>query len=194
MHGAAFYGKIRKAEMKTLIFNGSPRKKGETAYMIKTLQEKLGGEFKVVDAYRARISPCIDCRWCFEHAGCAVQDEWQEILSFIEECDHIVIASPVYFEEVTGMLLAVLSRLQTYFSARYLRKEEPVPKKKTGAVLLAAGSIGPREKAESTAEMLLRQMSCDSLGTVYVNRTDKVPVRDCEDIIQEIEELAEKLR
>ena len=150
--------------MKTLIFNGSPRKKGETAYMIKTLQEKLGGEFKVVDAYRARISPCIDCRWCFEHAGCA------------------------------GMLLAVLSRLQTYFSARYLRKEEPVPKKKTGAVLLAAGSIGPREKAESTAEMLLRQMSCDSLGTVYVNRTDKVPVRDREDIIQEIEELAEKLR
>ena len=115
--------------MKTLIFNGSPRKKGETAYMIKTLQEKLGGEFKVVDAYRARISPCIDCRWCFEHAGCAVQDEWQEILSFIEECDHIVIASPVYFEEVTGMLLAVLSRLQTYFSARYLRKEEPVPEK-----------------------------------------------------------------
>ena len=78
------------------------------------------------------------------------------------------------------------SRLQTYFSARYIRKEEPVPKKKTGAVLLTAGSIGPREKAESTAEMLLRQMSCDSLGTVYVNRTDKVPVRDREDIIQEI--------
>ena len=37
-------------------------------------------------------------------------------------------------------------------------------------------------------------MSCDSLGTVYVNRTDKVSVRDREDIIQEIEELAEKLR
>ena len=163
--------------MKTLIFNGSPRKNGETAYMIRTLQENLGGDFKVVNAYRADIRPCMDCRWCF-----------------IEECDHIVIASPVYFEEVTGMLLAVMSRLQTYFSARYIRKEEPVPKKKTGAVLLTAGSIGPREKAESTAEMLLRQMSCDSLGTVYVNRTDKVPVRDREDIIQEIKDLAGRLR
>ena len=29
--------------MKTLIFNGSPRKNGETAYMIRTLQENLGG-------------------------------------------------------------------------------------------------------------------------------------------------------
>lgn len=39
--------------MKTLIFNGSPRKNGETAYMIRTLQENLGGDFKVVNAYRA---------------------------------------------------------------------------------------------------------------------------------------------
>ena len=148
----------------------------------------------MVNAFRADIGPCIDCRWCFVHGGCAVKDEWQEVLSYIEECDHIIMASPVYFEEVTGMLLAVMSRLQTYFSARYIRKEEPVPKKKTGAVLLTAGSIGPREKAESTAEMLLRQMSCDSLGTVYVNRTDKVPVRDREDIIQEIKDLAGRLR
>ena len=49
--------------MKTLIFNGSPRKNGETAYMIRTLQENLGGDFKVVNAYRADIRPCIDCRW-----------------------------------------------------------------------------------------------------------------------------------
>ena len=55
--------------MKTLIFNGSPRKNGETAYMIRTLQENLGGDFKVVNAYRADIRPCIDCRWCFDHAG-----------------------------------------------------------------------------------------------------------------------------
>ena len=141
--------------MKTLIFNGSPRKNGETAYMIRILQEALGGEFKVVNAYRADIRPCIDCRWCFDHAGCAVKDEWQEVLSYIEECDHIILASPVYFEEVTGMLLAVMSRLQTYFSARYIRKEEPVPKKKTGAVLLTAGSIGPREKAVSSMLRLL---------------------------------------
>ena len=82
--------------MKTLIFNGSPRKNGETAYMIRTLQENLGGDFKVVNAYRADIRPCIDCRWCFDHAGCAVKDEWQEVLSYIEECDHIIMASPVY--------------------------------------------------------------------------------------------------
>lgn len=75
----------------------------------------------------------------FYTSGMCHKREWQEILSYIEECDHVVMASPVYFEEVTGMLLSVLSRLQTYFSARYIRKEEPVPKKKTGGVFWAAG-------------------------------------------------------
>lgn len=179
--------------MKTLIFSGSPRKNGETAFMIKRLKEEMGGEFKEVHAYHADIRPCIDCRWCFDHEGCAIKDEMQEVYDYIQECDHIVIASPVYFEEITGTLLALFSRLQTYFSARYIRKEEPVPKKKTGGILLAAGSIGPREKAESTSEMLLRQLSCQSLGTVYAARTDTVSVRDREDIQAEIAELGKKL-
>lgn len=179
--------------MKTLIFSGSPRKNGETAFMIEELKMAMGGEFKEVNAYRADIRPCVDCRWCFEHEGCAIKDEMQEVYDYIQECDHIVLASPVYFEEITGTLLAMFSRLQTYFSARYIRKEEPVPKKKTGAVLLAAGSIGPREKAESTSEMLLRQLSCQSLGTVYVAKTDKVSVRDREDIRRELAALGQEL-
>lgn len=175
--------------MKTLIFNGSPRKNGETAFMIETLKKELGGEFREVNAYTADVRPCVDCRWCFKNKGCAIKDEMQEIFDYIEECDHVIIASPVYFEEITGMLLSLFSRLQTYFSARYIRKEEPVPKKKTGGILLAAGSIGPREKAESTAQMLLRQMSCESLGTVYAARTDRASVKDREDVLKEIAEL-----
>lgn len=176
--------------MKTLIFNGSPRKKGDTMEMINTLTEELGGEIKVVNAYHDGIRPCIDCRWCFENKGCAIKDGMQEIYSYIEECDHIVLASPIYFGEISGMLLAVLSRLQTYFSARYLRKEEPVPKKKTGGILLAAGSFGPREKAESTAQMLLQQLSCENSATVYVDGTDKSPVRERAQVLEEIRMLA----
>lgn len=178
---------------KTLILNGSPRKKGDTAAMIDALKEELEGEVKVLDAYYASIRPCVDCRWCFKNEGCAVKDEMQEIFDYIQECDHIVLASPIYFEEITGMLLAALSRLQTYFSARYIRKEDPVPKKKTGGILLAAGSIGPREKAESTAKMLLEQMNCQVLDTVYVDKTDKVPAKERQDILQEVRALGRKM-
>lgn len=179
--------------MKTLIFNGSPRPKGETKKMIDQLRERMGGEIKIVNAYTADIRPCIDCRFCLTHDGCAVKDEMQTVYDDIQEADCIVIASPIYYEELTGMLLAVMSRLQTYFGARYVRHEEPIQKKKKGAILLAAGSIGPREKAESTAKMLLDQLRCEHAGTVYMGRTDKKSLEEQPEVVEQIRELAEIL-
>ncbi len=181
--------------MKTLIFNGSPRVKGETMKLVDAFcQEMDGEEIKIVHAYKGDIRPCIDCRWCFKNHGCAIKDEMQEIYDYLKECDHILIASPVYFEELTGSLLAVLSRLQTYFSAKYIRKEEPLPKKKTGGIILCAGSIGPREKAESTASMILQLLNCESMGTVYAGKTDKFPVQDRPEIFDQVRDLARKLK
>lgn len=178
---------------KTLIFNGSPRKKGDTRSMISMLQDALDGETKVVDVYYDNIKPCVDCRYCFKNKGCAIKDDMQEVYSYIEDCDHIVIAAPVYFGELSGQLLAVMSRLQTYFSARYIRKEEPIPKPKTGGILLAAGSFGPRDKAEDTAEFLLKQLQTESLGTIYLDYTDKSPAKERREAIEGIPVLAARL-
>ncbi len=83
--------------MKTLILNGSPRKNGDTASLIERTTEKIVGEYRIVDAYRCNISPCLDCRYCWENSGCVINDEMQEIYKYIKECDNIMIASPLYF-------------------------------------------------------------------------------------------------
>jgi len=145
--------------MKTLILNGSPRPHGDTAALLRILKENLDGEYRQIDAYRCNISPCIDCRYCKTHSGCAIPDEMQEVYPLIQECDNIVLASPIYFSEVTGRVLDVCSRLQTYFCARIYRGETPIPKPKRGAVLLAGGGDGAPEKAYSTACTLLHQMN-----------------------------------
>lgn len=162
--------------MKTLILNGSPRPGGDTAGLLRLLKESLTGEFRQVDAYRANISPCVDCRYCKEHSGCAIQDEMQALYAYIQDCDNILIASPIYFSELTGRLLDVGSRLQTYFCARYFRKEVPIQKPKRGAILLVGGGDGSPEKAAETARTLLRFMNCkDICETVCSHNTDKVP-------------------
>lgn len=103
--------------MKTLIFNGSPRKNGDTMGLINEFIKELDGEYKIVNAYYCDIKPCIDCRYCWKNDGCCQQDEMQEVYKYIEECDNILIASPIYFSELTGPLLSVMSRLQTkYFT------------------------------------------------------------------------------
>ena len=162
--------------MKTLILNGSPRPRGDTAGLIGIVRESLAGEVKVVDAYRCDVSPCVDCRYCREHPGCAIDDGMGEIYGYIQDCDNILIASPIYFSELTGKLLDLGSRLQTFFSARYFRGEEPFPSPKRGAVILVGGGDGNMDKAYDTARTLLRHMGCREIhGLVSAHDTNARP-------------------
>ena len=173
--------------MKTLILNGSPRENGDTASLIKELTKQLPGEYKIVNAYQCDVSPCIDCRYCWQHTGCSIQDEMQEIYSCIQECDNILIASPVYFSELTGKLLDLGSRLQTYYCAAAFRNEKPILKEKKGAVVLVGGGDGHMEKAYSTACILLHHMNCHDIhDLVSSHNTNTTPAADDTDAIRGI--------
>lgn len=145
--------------MKTLIFNGSPRKNGDCSSLINLLTQEISGDYKIVNTYHCNISPCIDCRYCWNRSGCSIKDEMQSVYDYIQECDNILIASPIYFSELTGKLLDVASRLQTYFCAEYFRKEKVSIKPKKGAVILVGGGDGNLNKPYETAEILLHHMN-----------------------------------
>ena len=165
--------------MKTLIFNGSPRIGGDTESLIDIVRETLPGEHKILNAYRCNISPCMDCRYCWENQGCSIQDEMREVYDYIQACDNILIASPIYFSELTGRLLDVGSRLQTYFCARFFRDQEPVPKPKKGAVILIGGGDGHMDKAYGTACTLLHHMNCHTIHeAVFSHNTNKRPAKN----------------
>ena len=61
--------------MKTLIINGSPRKNGDTMVLINEFLKNLNGEVKLINTYYDKISPCIDCRYCWSNSSCAINDE-----------------------------------------------------------------------------------------------------------------------
>lgn len=177
--------------MKTLIFNGSPRKNGDTVSLLKHFIEQLQGEYKIVEAYRANISPCLDCRYCWKTSGCAIQDEMQDVYEYLIDCDNVLIASPVYFSELTGPLLSVGSRLQTYFCERFFRKEESSLTPKKGAVLLVGGGDGKPDKAYETAKILLKDMNCKEIHPlVCSHNTDKVPANEDLQAVAGVEEIA----
>ena len=162
--------------MKTLILNGSPRKNGDTAGLIDIVRKRLSGEIMQIDAYYAKISPCVDCRMCRKTSGCAVDDEMSAVYDFLEECDNVLIASPIYFSEITGRLLDVGSRLQTYFSASRFRGEKTALKPKKGAVILTGGGTGNPQKAYETAVCLLRMMNAREIFELVCSfGTDKTP-------------------
>lgn len=180
--------------MKTLILFGSPRKKGNTAALLELLCRDLKGETMVVDAYRADISPCIDCRACRKKKGCAIDDQMRDVYSYIDACDNVVVASPIYFSELTGKLLDVGSRLQTYFCATVLRGEAAPGKTKRGGVILCGGGTGSADKAYSTAKRLLHYMNCDDVfPMVSSHLTDARPAAEDIEALASLEGLVKYL-
>ena len=176
--------------MKTLIINGSPRVNGDKASLIDIIRKNIAGECRVLNAYGSNISPCVDCRYCWEKEGCAIQDEMQEIYDYIQECDNILIASPIYFSELTGRVLDVGSRLQTYFCAEYFRGEKPILKPKKGAVLLVGGGDGYMEKAYETACVLLHHMNCHDIHEiVFSHNTNVTPAIENEQALAGVQRI-----
>lgn len=177
--------------MKTLILNGSPRLRGDTASLINLVTAHLHGEYKIVNAYFCNISACVDCRFCWENSGCTIQDEMQQVYSYIEECDNIIIASPIYFSELTGKLLDVASRLQMYYCAKHFRNEAMTRKVKKGAVILAGGGDGDAAKAYDTACTILHHMNCfDILPPVICHNTNVCPAKDSPGIVEKLDDIA----
>ena len=128
--------------MRTLIFNGSARKNGDTQSLIEELPRQLEGEVRIVNAHDCNVRACIDCRHCWEKPECSIQDGWQQIDPYLRSCDNVVIASPVYFCEITGPVLSTLSRLQLYWAARNFRHEKLIDTPKRGGMILVGGGQG----------------------------------------------------
>ncbi|MDD6213291.1 MAG: flavodoxin family protein [Clostridiales bacterium] len=178
---------------KTLIIHGSPRKNGETAKMVNWIAQRLEGEVRMVSSYRADIHPCVDCRYCWKHPGCCRKDEMQEIYSYLEECDNLLFASPIYFSELTGSFLNLASRFQPYFCSKFYRKETPSMKEKKGALVIAyGGEARDWEKPYSTASMLFELLQTkEILPLVRAEHTDEILALEQPETVRGLEKIVE---
>ena len=106
--------------MKVLIFNGSPKKDGNTAIAINELVEtfkKEEVECEVMHIGNQDIRGCIDCGKCREIGKCAIDDVVNVAAKKLDEADGVIVCSPVYFASANGTMISFLDRL--FFSTGY---------------------------------------------------------------------------
>lgn len=106
--------------MKILIINGSPRKNGNTAIALSVMEEifnKNSIETETFQIGTMDIRGCIGCRSCEKNKKCVFDDIVNELAPKFEECDGLVIGSPVYYAGANGTLTSLLDRL--FFSTRF---------------------------------------------------------------------------
>jgi multimeric flavodoxin WrbA len=179
--------------MKTLILCGSPNRNGNCAALIRELTGALEGEVRVIYSYFADVKPCIDCRYCWKKPGCSIRDGMDEIYDCVENYDNIVIASPIHFMELSGSLLSLCSRFQTYFASRYFRGGDIEMRPKKGVLLLSSGQSHRHERALGTADVIFEEIGAKRVATVTAGDSDNVPARENEEALAAVREAARLL-
>ena len=100
--------------MKVLIINGSPRADGNTSVALKEMEtvfEKNGIETETIQVGMKEIRGCVACNYCFKNGKCAIDDIVNELAEKLNECDGLVVGSPVYYAAANSTLTALLDRL-----------------------------------------------------------------------------------
>ena len=143
---------------KTLIVNGSPRPKGDTAVLIEALKKELSGEVVEINAFRSSIAPCVDCRGCWKTAKCVVRDGMDTI--YADDFDGVVLASPVWYMTLPGPVLSLMSRFQPQHAAMFFLGQPTGIRPKRGALILTAGGAKDNwEGALHHARVIFKMMN-----------------------------------
>jgi multimeric flavodoxin WrbA len=142
--------------MKVVAFNGSPRKDGNTATLIKKVfqeLEKAGIQTESVHLADKEIRGCIACYKCIENKDrqCAVKnDAANEYIQKILGADGVLLGSPVYFADLTPEMKALIDR--TGFVSR---ANGGMYKNKVGAALIAVRRAGAIHTMDSMNHFFL---------------------------------------
>lgn len=105
--------------MRVLAINGSPRKKWNTATLLRKAlagAKSKGAKTELVHLYDLSYQGCNSCFACKKiggrsHGRCSVRDDLTPVLNRAAESDVLILGSPLYFHTETGEMRSFMERL-----------------------------------------------------------------------------------
>lgn len=152
-----------------VVLNGSPNREGFTT---KVINEHFKDYTEFV-AYEFDVKPCDDCKYCNYQTGCKWND-MEVLFDALQSCEHLVIASPLYFGALSSELLRVITRFQTFFSQKYHRELPLFTIPKTTLIVTAGGDYPNMfEGVRATMKVLNMLFSVEEYNEILINNTDQ---------------------
>lgn len=136
---------------------GSPRKKGNTNYLVKEALKaagKLGVETELINIGDVEIEPCVACDICKSTGECAIYDDVPNLLDKLTDSQGVIFGSPVYFGSMTSQLKMLIDR------SRPLRFDFKLKNKVGGGISVGGSRNGGQETTISAIHqfMLIHDM------------------------------------
>jgi len=157
--------------MKIVAFNGSPNAKEGTTQVIvhEFLQgaKAAGAETETIFLTQRKIQHCQGCLACWVKTPgkCRLQDDMQSLQDAYLAADAAVFATPLYIDNVSGMLKIFMERLfmpmedphwerDEYGECRHIRKTDRFPK-----LVVISTSGSPEQSHFQVLKLLFRRIA-----------------------------------
>jgi len=159
--------------MFVLGIQGSPRKNGNSNFLLTSFLkecEALGVETAKIQAPDMDIRPCKELIVCEKKGFCPIKDEMES-----QGYDVVVLASPVFFYNVTAQAKIFIDRCQMFWGRKYkMGLKDPDRFTRQGFLLSVAASGGKRlfEGVELTAKYFFDAISADFSGSLTYKKVE----------------------
>jgi len=141
---------------KVIAINGSARKDGNTAILIRRMFEELeneGIETELIQLAGTKIRGCTACMKCFENmdSRCVLEDDIvNDCIGKMTGADGIILGSPVYFSDVTAEMKALIDRAGLVSMAN-----DGLFRRKVGSAVVAQRRTGAMHTLDTLLHFLL---------------------------------------
>ncbi len=138
------------AMVKVLAIYGSPRRKGNTALLLREAvrgAREEGAEVDEVILRDLKISPCLEIYGCKKAGRCAIQDDFQPLYDQLLACQGLMLASPIFFYSVSAHTKSMIDRCQSLWVKKYWIDQSKMvlrEPRRRGLFIAVGATKGPR--------------------------------------------------
>jgi multimeric flavodoxin WrbA len=115
--------------MKIVAVLGSPRPRGNSAGLAQKFLDSahsLGADTKAYLLNQLDFQGCQGCRTCkTKSQACILEDDLAQVLQDLKQADVVVLASPVYFGDLSGQMKCFFDRTYSYFNPDFTSRVPP---------------------------------------------------------------------
>ena len=109
--------------MKVVCLLGSPKPKGNSAFLAKRFcdaAEARGAEVETFSLNEFNYRGCQACMACkTKYDRCVLKDDLEPVLDAVRQTDVLVLASPVYYGEVTSQMKGFIDRTFSFLTPEF---------------------------------------------------------------------------
>jgi multimeric flavodoxin WrbA len=107
---------------------GSPRRKGNTATLLKNAvrgAREAGAKVDEIIIRDLKLSPCLEIYACKETGECVMKDDFPKVRERMLSADGIILASPIFFYTVSAHTKILMDRCQSFWVKKYWIEKTP---------------------------------------------------------------------